>query len=138
MDFVRIIVSLTGAFAFSLLFNVKGRYLVFSSFGGLICGFLFVLLSDYAGIGAYFFSSIIVTIYAQICAKKLKTPATIYLVPGIIPLVPGGALYFTMASAVEADYEKFFYQGMETVYVAIAIAGGILIGSLFIKIKKGL
>ena len=37
-----------------------------------------------------------VSALAELLARLLKAPATIFLVIGIIPLVPGGGLYYTM------------------------------------------
>lgn len=131
MEIIRIFMSFTGAFAFSILFNIKGKRLLFASLGGLLCGLVFYLSSFFSDREAlyYFAASTAVTIYAEIAARLLKTPATTFLGSGIIPLVPGGTLYFTMSAAIHGDLEKFFGMGMEAAYIAIAIAAGILVVS---------
>ena len=131
----RISMSFIGAFAFSLLFNIKGKRLIFASLGGLVCGIIFYissLLSD-REILCYFAASIAVTIYAEMTARLLKSPAACFLSPGIIPLVPGGNMYFTMSAALHGNLDSFFEQGTETVYIALSISAGILVIS---PIKK--
>lgn len=129
LELIRILMSFTGAFAFSLLFNIKGKRLLFASLGGLLCGIVYYISSLFSAreVLAYFSSSIAVTIYAEIVARILKSPATSFLGPGVIPLVPGGNLYFTMAAALHGDLAAFFEQGMEAVYIALSIAAGILV-----------
>ena len=129
MDILRIFMSFTGTFAFSLLFNIRGKKLVFASVAGLVCGLSYYIsgcLSE-REIFAYFMASVCVTVYAEITARFVKAPATSFLAPGIIPLVPGGALYYTMSAALHGNAELFFERGMETVYIALAIAAGILV-----------
>lgn len=129
MDILRIFMSFTGTFAFSVLFNMRGKKLAFASAAGLICGFSYYI----AGIVfereilAYFIASMCVTVYAEITARFVKAPATSFLAPGIIPLVPGGSLYYTMSAALHGNAALFFDRGMETVYIALAIAAGILV-----------
>lgn len=83
--------------------------------------------------GSMFFSnmlaSVTATAYAEIAARVTKTPATVYLVPGIIALVPGGKLYYTMAALVASDTEAFRAYGYETLEIALGIAVGIVIVS---------
>ena len=60
MEIIRIFMSFTGAFAFSLLFNIKGKRLFFASLGGLLCGFVFYFSSNFShrDILCYFAASI--------------------------------------------------------------------------------
>ncbi|MBQ1965266.1 MAG: threonine/serine exporter family protein, partial [Clostridia bacterium] len=39
------------------------------------------------------------SVYAGIMARVLKTPATTFITTSLIPLIPGGSLYYTMAYA---------------------------------------
>ena len=63
--------------------------------------------------------------YSEIMAKALKTPATLFVVPAIIPLVPGGSLYYTMSYAVQRDMANARVYGTRTLESALAIAAGI-------------
>ena len=37
----------------------------------------------------------------------MKTPRTTFWIVNLIPLIPGGSLYYTMSSAVGSDFELF-------------------------------
>ena len=74
----------------------------------------------------FFIASLALTLYAEIMARVKKSPATVFLVSASIPLIPGGSLYTTMQYAVSAQWAEFTSQGMNTLLLAGAIAGGML------------
>ena len=82
----------------------------------------------------YFFAAAFVTVYAEIFARIKKTPTTSFLVSGIIPLVPGGALYNTMKYALNSDWLSFGETAIYTVQLAMAIAAGIMVVSSLIRV----
>ena len=43
----------------------------------------------------FFVASVVLTIYAEILARVVKCPATLFLVTAAVPLIPGGSLYNT-------------------------------------------
>ena len=64
--------------------------------------------------------AILITIYSEIWARVLKTPATTILMPTVIPLIPGGSLYYAMDAALRHDAPEFILK-------AVALAAGIMI-----------
>ena len=79
-------------------------------------------------------SALLVCLWAEAMARLRKAPATVFLVPGIIPLLPGSALYYAMDSVVSGDMQTFISKAAETAYVAVGIAGGILIASEIVRV----
>ena len=63
-------------------------------------------------------------------ARRQKLPTTIYLQAGIIPLVPGRALYRMIYYFVFQDYNKAIMFGAESVIIAGILAIGIYITSI--------
>jgi uncharacterized membrane protein YjjB (DUF3815 family) len=66
---------------------------------------------------------------SRFIARFKKMPITITLLPGIIPLVPGAGMYFTMISLLQEDYKNAVYKGTETLLVATAIASAVIIAA---------
>ena len=88
-----------------------------------------LLLSDMGGISQLVLATIVTATLAEIFARVLKTPATVLLIIGIIPLVPGGGIYYTMEALVNGDMAMFARFGLETV----ASAGAIAVGSSLVS-----
>jgi uncharacterized membrane protein YjjB (DUF3815 family) len=59
----------------------------------------------------------------------MKMPATTFIIPGIIPLVPGYGLYYSMLKIIEANYQEALNVGFESLLIALGIAAGIIIAT---------
>lgn len=128
---LQLITATMGALCFSLIFNVRGRQLIFTTLGGLLAWGSYLLLG-LAGLditSRYLLASIFITIYAEVCARLRKAPATVFLVSAAIPLIPGSSLYATMVYAVHMNGDGFIRQGLHTLLLAGAIAAGIILVS---------
>ena len=66
------------------------------------------------------------TVYAEVFARVIKTPTTTFLVPSLIPLIPGGALYYTMNYALNEQWASFGAKALYTLELAAALALGII------------
>ena len=71
-------------------------------------------------------------------SRLRKTPATVFLTCGLIPLVPGGDIFWTAYFMVKDKLHLAAQTGFMALKVAAAIAGGIIIMSfLSSKVKFG-
>lgn len=130
-DLLQLITAALGSLGFSLIFNVRGRPLLFGALGGLIAWGVYLGCrgqgtSDVMG---YLISSMVITIYAEICARRFRAPATVFLMSSAIPLIPGGSLYRTMVYAVKMQGAEFLQAGTHTMLLAGAISAGIILVS---------
>ena len=64
------------------------------------------------------------SIYAEAMARVEKAPATVFYIPALIPLIPGGSLYYTMSYAVLGQWDQVQRYGASTAYCALGIAVG--------------
>ncbi len=128
---IQLITATLGALGFSLIFNVRGKTVFFTTLGGFLAWGSYLLFKNFgmSPVGGYLLTSILITAYAEVSARLHKAPATVFLVSAIIPLVPGSRLYATMVCAVHQDWEGFMDMGLHTLLLAMAIAGGIIIVS---------
>lgn len=124
---IQLIVAFTGSLGFAILFGVRPKLAVPASFGGMFSWAIYLVLES-GGYGIFiscFVAAAFTAIYSEILARVLKAPATLFLVPSFIPLIPGSTLYYTMSSAVAKDWEQVQYYANRTWQYALAIAGGI-------------
>lgn len=128
MDLIQIFTGFLGSLGFSVLFHIRGRRLAIASLGGLISWTVFLLLEPLlpGEPVRYFLASAAVTVYAEIFARVIRTPTTTFLVPSLIPLIPGGALYYTMNYALNEQWQSFAAKALYTLELAAALALGII------------
>lgn len=128
-DLLQIATGFLGSLGFSLLYHIRGAKLLLAALGGGLSWLLYLLLETAFPSEPirYFFSAAFVAVYAELLARLLKTPATTFLIPPMIPHIPGGALYRTMRFAVEKDWAHCLSQAFYTFKLALALAMGIIV-----------
>lgn len=133
---IKSIYAFLATLGFGVLFNIKGKNLIFASIGGAITWFIYLLSLklNASTLIALFLAALAAGIYSEILARILKAPVTIFSICSVIPLVPGGGMYYTMLASVQGDINKFLNTGLDTVAGAGAIAVGILLASSFTRL----
>ena len=130
------ILSILSAFistiGFSIVFHIQKKHLfICGSVGAL--GWAVYLLLEKLGTGpvlASFVAALVVTQISYFLSKHRKTPITVFLIAGIIPLVPGLGIYRTMYAMLESNYSVAIEYATLTFEIAGVIAGAIVIISL--------
>lgn len=132
---IQIIMGGIGSVGFSILYHIRGAKILLAGLGGVISWGLFLLLEGVLPSEAlrYFISSAVIGIYSEVLARVQKTPTTTYIVPSIIPLVPGGSLYNTMKFAVSNDWNACLSKAFDTFILALALALGVIFISSFFR-----
>lgn len=128
---VECLAGAVGCLGFSILFNVHGKGILFCMLGGIVCWSAYGL-TEYCGgdaLMASFIAAFATAVYSEVMARIRKCPAIGYLVLGLIPLIPGSSLYYTMNYAVRGDMVNFGTRGLLTVEIAGLMAAGILLVS---------
>lgn len=128
-EIIQILSGFVGTLGFAVLFNIRGKRFLFGSIGGFFSWSLFVLFSKFLSSEPinYFLVAMLISVYAEIMARVLKTPTTTFITISLIPLIPGGSLYYTMAYAFESRSSLFLEKGVYTLKLAAALALGIII-----------
>ena len=139
-EILQIVTGFLGALSFAILYNIRGRKLVFASIGGLLSWLIFVLLkfvTDSEPI-RYFLVAVLISVYAEILARLIKTPTTTFVITALIPLIPGGSLYYTLTAAFAGNLEQFQSRGFATLQLSVALALGIVLTAALTRIVVNL
>ena len=132
---LQIVTGTLGALGFALLYNIRGKRLAFAALGGFIATLCYCVFGTFIHneILNYFLCSLLVSLYAEIMARIIKTPTTTFIITSLIPLIPGGSLYYTMTNAFSGDIGTFINKGIYTLSLAGALAAGIIVVLSFAK-----
>lgn len=133
MDFILpCVYAMLGSLAFALSYQISVKRPEFyaSAFGGMLAWGVYLAFSWVQNdVTQYFFASLAVTLYGEVMARLLCAPVTVFLLVGLIPLVPGGGIYYTMEHCIRGDTMMFLETGLHTMGLAGAMALGILLSS---------
>ena len=126
---IQVVAGTLGTLGFGVMFNIRGRKLLFGTLGGLISWALYIIFSLFipSEILVYLMVSVATSIYSEIMAVVLKTPTTTFLIISLIPLIPGGSLYYALSHAFSGDLESFLTRALYTFQLASALSIGIIL-----------
>ncbi len=130
--------SFIASIAFGVQFNIRFRHMLAAGIGAALTQLIFTGF-EMSGLGqmiCYFFAASAVSVYAELMARRLHVPVNMYLVIGIIPLVPGGNMYNTMISLVGGDIDSFSHLFAEAVGIAGSIAMGVFAVSAIMRLIR--
>ncbi|MDF0485457.1 threonine/serine exporter family protein [Amygdalobacter nucleatus] len=134
---IAFIASFIACLGFNILFENKGKYVFLSSLGGGIAWVIYVYFRGDSIALASFLSGAWCAAYAEVMAKIYKSPATIFLIIAILPMVPGADIFNMMKAAVFNDIELLMRSMNNTLTISGYIALGIIIVfSLVVLVKN--
>ena len=130
MILVEAIVAIFATISFAILFNAPKKEVIFCGLTGSLAWTIYYGMTQ-EGINSVLASLVAsfgLTILARAFAVIRKSPVTIYLLPGIFPLVPGAGIYYTAYYLFIGNNEMSGFKGLETLEIAGAIVFGIIFG----------
>jgi len=135
-----LVLAFFGSLAPAVAINIEKRLLLWAGLGGML-GILTALLVNPSvvsfSISQIFAGTIVIGLYSEVLAKILKAPATVFVIPGIFPLVPGITAYKTIQAFVNNEVTEAILLGIDTVAKAFTIAFGImLVTALFRLVRR--
>jgi uncharacterized membrane protein YjjP (DUF1212 family) len=121
---------------FCVQFHVPRKHMLFASLIGAsgFCLFQYGMLLNYSTVFASFFGAGLVAALAEFCSRAGKDATTLFIIPGIIPLVPGTGMYATMVYTLQSDFANAVSTGSKTLIVAGGIAIALVIVSSLTRI----
>ena len=125
-ELVQLLMAFTGSMGFAILFHIGRKSLLPASLGGALA-WLVYLAVIHAGKGymiASFLGAVFCGLWSELWARRLRQPATVFLISAVIPLIPGNALYQTMNSLVTGEMHAAWRWGIATVLTMVFVAMG--------------
>lgn len=136
---VECISAFIACIGFALIFRVHQNFhlAIIASFGGALGWFIYLLVTaGYGEVIACFIAMAVVAFFSEIAARINKAPATIFLIIGCFPLVPGRGIYETMLYCTQGKNELFLNSFIHTLAISGSIAVAILVVSTIFKVIK--
>lgn len=133
---LQIIGSFLAVVSFCVLLGAPRKYLPYAGIIGALGWALFILLQEYSfSMGsATFFSGCLICLCSQFLARLLKTPVTVFVISGILPLVPGAGMYHIAFSIMHSNSVMTSYYVTQTLTVAGMIAVSIIVVDSIFKL----
>ncbi|OEL03458.1 threonine/serine exporter family protein [Staphylococcus casei] len=127
---LNLLFSYTASLFFGVIFDVPKR--LYNTVGIVgACGWMIYILFFEAfelhTIYSSFFGSLALGLLSHVMARLKKEPVILFMIPGIIPLVPGGLAFDATKNLIILQFSK----AINTILEVMLIAGAIALGLLF-------
>lgn len=128
---IKSIAAIFASIGFAILFNVRGKKIMTAGFIGGAGSFAYFFLQElgYSEVYAIFVASMTLSVLSEIFARVHKCPVPTFLLCALIPLVPGGGMYYTVLEIVKNNLDAALTTGLHT----LILAGSIVIGCLTVS-----
>ncbi len=134
---ILILAALLISAGYCIIMEVSLKFLVFSACIGAFGRIMYMLLIRFgmSDTVSVFVAAAIITFLAQISARIAKAPTSLFLISGIMLLVPGTFMYDSVTQFLNKNNSG----GLESLFTALFIAGAIslaifLVDTVFISI----
>ena len=124
------VVVVIATISFGITFQVPRRHYLAAGLTGAVGWMVYIFGVELFGMSPAI-ATLVATLPLTACARFFsinhKAPVTIFLLPGIFPLVPGAGIYYTAYYFIRNDQRLCTNKGVETIKIAVAIALGIAV-----------
>ena len=127
----ELLAAFIGTMAFSLLFGVPQKYYVYCGGIGAAGWLIYKIMLTAAGLSvpaSVFIATVVIMLLSRFAAVSEKCPATVFMITGIFPLVPGAQIYWATYYLVTDE----IYQAVDSGFLAIKIMISIVLGIVVI------
>lgn len=131
----QVILAFFGSVFPAILFNIDRRKIIWAGLSGALGWTVYLLIYHVteSPIVASFVGAFAIGLYSEALARKFKTPAFGFLIPGIFPLVPGVIAYNTLRAIVDNNFSEALSKGILTLAIGGGLAFGIMLSTAIFK-----
>jgi uncharacterized membrane protein YjjB (DUF3815 family) len=134
---IKILLAFFISFLFGFVFQVPRNTLLACGLTGAVGYISFTLIGlSQPLLLATLLAAMIIGILGELFARIYKTPVTIFVTVGFIPLVPGLKAYNTILALTNGEFTQGIELGLQTLFTAGAIALGISVISSVARMLK--
>ncbi|WP_033826743.1 threonine/serine exporter family protein [Bacillus andreraoultii] len=136
--FAQLVMSFIATSGMGIVFNVPKKAIIKCGLVGMIGWFIYFYMISigHSAVLSSFVSAFAISLLSHVFARMYKTPVIIFIVGGIIPLVPGGLAYNAMRNFVSNHYSLAIEFFAKVLLIAGAIAIGIILSEVFNNLYK--
>lgn len=131
---VQVLAAGVAGAAFSVLFGVRRSNVLMAALTAAVGYAVLLFALRWGELPALFLAGASIDLFSELAARLRKTPSTLFLVGGLIPLVPGGTLFDGLVEALVGQPGASALLLYKLVLQAGAIALGIIVVSSVFRV----
>ena len=131
---IKLVASFVCSVAFAIIFKIAPKHLLYAGVCGLATYFVYYTFEffGFTLFVAALASTMVTALSAELLSRLRRAPTIVFLIPGVIPTVPGGSLYNAIRYLLLEDLSLAYKYLFDTLQVGLGIAGGIVTVSILV------
>ncbi|MDO5136598.1 MAG: threonine/serine exporter family protein [Eubacteriales bacterium] len=128
-NMIQLFVAFFGSLGFAISFQLRSSLWLTASLGGCFSWGCYLLVMTLSGrtFVANLLAAIFAALYAELLAAWKRAPTTLFVIPSVVPLIPGSSLYYMMQAVVTGNTKEASAYGTQTLQSSLSIAAGICV-----------
>lgn len=121
---IQVVGAFLGIVSVAVIYGIDRKFMKYCGLCGAI-GWLIYLALDYVTTKEeirIYSATLVVAVLAHLFARTKKAPVTLFLIPGILPLVPGLGMYRSVYNLIMVSNEMAGHYLLDTLQAAGCIA----------------
>ena len=136
---IQVIGAFFAAIVLSILFEIPKRHTFWDGVVGALGWLAYLLVAKVGSVViAAFAASMVISLCSNVLARVQKAPSTAFLIPGMLPLVPGVSIYRGVYYMITNDSAKSSHYIIEALQIAAMLAFGMLMMETVFRVISNL
>ncbi|MCD8146179.1 MAG: threonine/serine exporter family protein [Clostridiales bacterium] len=133
-----VLCSFCSSFGFGIVFRVQRKFLLLAGFSGALTRIVYLLLLQFTSetFICCFLAAMAATLFSEWMAVQTKNPSTVFVYPAIVPLMPGGTLYYSIVGLMLQDSERVNANLVPCIHSLVGLGLGFIIISIFMHYRR--
>jgi uncharacterized membrane protein YjjB (DUF3815 family) len=135
---VQLVALVVASLSFGVVLGLPARRLPIALASGGLVWLLSAATRGLSGSQGVFATSLLLAVAANLYARRTQRPALLFLMPGMLLLVPGALSFRSLEALLRGDYAAGATQFADVLLIAGALVMGLLVASVVVPPRKAL
>lgn len=136
-----VILSILASIGFATVFQIEKKDLLLAGIGGGVTRIFYLIFMAFipSRIVYVALAALIAALYSEIVSGIKHVPATYFMCPTMIPLIPGDLFYYMCAGIVTKNVDMFRSNAIECMLALVGLSVGFVVCSVvsnLLRIRK--
>ena len=133
-----VVLSFLASLGFAIVFQVAQKDLLLAGLGGGLTRIFYLIFIAIipSRIVYVALAAMVAALYAEIVSGMKHVPATYFMYPTIIPLIPGDLFYYTCAGIITGNAEMFRTNAINLILALVGLTVGFVVCSFVSNIMR--
>lgn len=133
-----VVLSVLASFGFAIVFQVEKKDLILAGIGGGITRIFYLIFLSFIPNRIVYvaLSALIAALFAEIVSGIKHVPATYFMYPTMVPLIPGDLFYYMCVGLITRNTDMFKINAIECTLALVGLSVGFVVCSFVSNIMR--